>query len=123
MTRAYDAALEPCGLRATQFSILAGLSLGERFPMRRFADALVMDRTTLTRNLRPLKRCGLVRIERGSDSRERYIALTGIGRGALAKALPLWRKAQARVFKQIGDAHWSALRGGLAALTAATRGK
>ena len=123
MTQAYDAALEPCGLRATQFSVLVGLSLGERFPISRFADALVMDRTTLTRNLRPLERRGLVRIEPGPDRRERYITLTGAGREALAKALPVWRTAQARALKQIGDAQWGALRSGLAALTAAMHGK
>lgn len=123
MTQAYDAALEPCGLRATQFSILAGLLLGKRVTMSRFADALVMDRTTLTRNLRPLMRRGLVRIEPGPDRRGRYIALTGDGSEALAKALRLWRTAQERVLKRIGAANWGALRGGLAALTTAMHGK
>ncbi len=118
VTQAYDAGLEPSGLRVTQFSILVGLSLGERFPMTQFADALVMDRTTLTRNLRPLEGRGLVRIEQGLDRRERYIALTDAGREALDRALPLWRTAQARALKRVGDAQWSALRGGLAALTA-----
>jgi len=56
-----------------------------------------MDRTTLTRNLRPLEKQGLIRIEPGEDRRERQVRLTARGQRALATAFPLWEKAQARV--------------------------
>jgi DNA-binding MarR family transcriptional regulator len=109
ITQLYDAALAPSGIRATQLSVLVALALGERAPMGRVADALVMDRTTLTRNLRPLERRGWVRIDRGADRRERFLSLTPSGRTVLEGALPLWQTAQARVVEHVGDFRWPTL--------------
>jgi DNA-binding MarR family transcriptional regulator len=61
-----------------------------------------MDRTTLTRNLKPLEKRGLVRVAEGDDRRVRVVTLTPRGRGALAAALPLWKKAQERVVEAFG---------------------
>jgi DNA-binding MarR family transcriptional regulator len=121
VTQMYEAALEPSGIRATQLSVLVALSLTERAPLSRVADALLMDRTTLTRNLRPLERRGWVRTERGPDRRERYLVLAATGRAALDRALPLWEKAQGRIVEQIGRARWNALRGELDAVIAAAQ--
>lgn len=71
--------------------------------MTALSDALSMDRTTLTRNLRPLERRGLVRVAEGEDRRVRMVTLTTQGRAALADALPLWNKAQAQVIKAFGE--------------------
>ena len=121
VTQLYEAALEPTGLRATQMSVLVALSLAERAPLSRVADALVMDRTTLTRNLRPLQRRGWVRMEPGEDRRERTLSLTDSGRAVLAAAMPLWRQAQARVLAQIGEARWAGLLEDLQGLISAAR--
>jgi DNA-binding MarR family transcriptional regulator len=121
VTQHYEAALEPTGILATQMSVLVALSLAEQAPLSRVADGLVMDRTTLTRNLRPLHRRGWVRIEPGDDRRERMLSLTRSGRAALDRALPLWQQAQARLLAHIGDARLARLLMDLRGLTSAAR--
>jgi DNA-binding MarR family transcriptional regulator len=118
VTQIYEAALAPTGIHATQFSVLVALAVADGAPLSRVADGLVMDRTTLTRNLRPLERRGWVRIEAGEDRRERNLSLTRSGRAALERALPLWQQAQARLHEQLGDARWTRLRADLQALVA-----
>lgn len=121
VTRLYDRALESTGLRITQFTLLVALSLSRQLTLGQVADRLAMDRTTLTRNVAPLERDGLVKSERGPDRRERYMRLTPAGRRALERALPLWRRAQARVLITIGPDGWHALRRGLQEVTATMR--
>ena len=67
------------------------------------AEVLVMDRTTLSRNLKPLERQRLIGIEPGEDQRQRIVPLTEQGEERLAHALPLWEQAQARVVKRLGE--------------------
>ena len=118
VTQLYEAALAPSSIHATQFSVMVALALVDGAPLSRVADGLVMDRTTLTRNLRPLQRRGWVRIEAGEDRRERNLSLTRSGRAALERALPLWQQAQARLHEQIGDARWTRLLADLPGLVA-----
>jgi DNA-binding MarR family transcriptional regulator len=122
VTQVYDATLAPSGVRVTQFTVLVALSLSEQLSLSQIAERLVMDRTTLTRNLRPLERDGLVRIERGPDRRERYMRLTAAGRKRLDRTMPLWRRAQARVMETMGEDAWRALRDGLHRITSSVRG-
>jgi len=118
ITQHYDAALAPSGLKITQFSVLAAIAAqGEDATMSALARNLAMDRTTLTRNLRPLEARQLVRIGRGADRRERRIGLTTPGRAALSRGLPLWRRAQDEVLALIGTPRWEAVKGDLAMLT------
>jgi DNA-binding MarR family transcriptional regulator len=98
----YDTALRPFGLKMTQFTLLVALRLKEPVTIQELAKALVMDRTTLTRNLATLARQALVRIEPGEDRRTRIVELTAAGHAALARAFPEWRKAQARVRRKLG---------------------
>jgi DNA-binding MarR family transcriptional regulator len=121
ITQAYDAALEPSGMRATQFSVLQVIGFAEGAPMTRVAQLLGMDRTTLTRNLAPLERQGWVRSEPGPDRRERTLALTRHGRAALERAKPLWREAQERIVGRIGAGQWQDLRSSLEALVDAAK--
>jgi DNA-binding MarR family transcriptional regulator len=121
ITQVYEAALEPSGLKATQISVLVALALRERTPMSRLAQGLVMDRTTLTRNLQPLKKKGWIAIERGPDRRERYVALTRAGRTALDRALPLWHEAQTQVAGAFGTSRLAALVGELNGLIGAAQ--
>ncbi len=88
VTQMYDQALKPSGLRATQLSLLAVTERAGPRRMAEIAELLVMDRTTLTRNLKPLLDRGLLKSIEGSDRRRRPIAITAEGRAALAQALP-----------------------------------
>ncbi len=98
----YDTALRPFGLKMTQFTLLVALRLKEPVTIQELAKALVMDRTTLTRNLAALTRQDLVRIAPGEDRRTRVVELTAAGHAALVRAFPEWRKAQARVRRKLG---------------------
>ena len=122
VTQAFDAALQPSGLKATQFTLLATLAAEGDVPLTRLAEALVMDRTTLTRNLKPLIRDGLVRIDHEDDRRVRKVVLTGPGRTALETARPQWEEAQARVHRALGQERWSGLLADLMATTESVRG-
>lgn len=121
VTQVYEAALGDSGLKATQISLLVALAVRGSLPLTRLADVLVMDRTTLTRNLVPLKKKGWVASERGSDRRERHVALTRAGRAALDRALPLWHEAQSRVAAAFGGERLAALVGELNAVIAAAQ--
>lgn len=69
----------------------------------------------MTRNLAPLERRGLVATVSGADARRRGLRLTGKGRAALATALPVWERVQARVVEELGAARWKRLLRGLGA--------
>jgi len=98
VTASYDAALAPSGLRITQFSILRRLARLGPLAITRLATEAALDRSTMGRNLNPLERRGLVRIEVGDvDQRERIAYLTAAGEAAMKAALPYWRKAQKRI--------------------------
>lgn len=112
-TQMYDEALAPSGLRSTQFSLLATIRLRDGVSMTHLAHQLVMDRTTLTRNLRPLQREGLIRITAGRDARTRLIAMTDFGREALREAAPLRLGAQKKVEAALGETRYAALLDGL----------
>ena len=121
VTQAYDAALQPVGLKATQFTLLATLTnLGDG-PLTRLADALVMDRTTLTRNLKPLVREGYIRIDQDADQRVRKVSLTPAGRDVFHKARPRWAQAQSKIQGALGQARWSGLLDGLSATVSVVR--
>ncbi len=102
MAQYYDAALAPAGLKGTQVALLNAVSLLDRPGMQRLAAALGMDRTTLTRNLRPLEVRALVALWPGEDQRERHVSLTGAGRATLAEALRLWEAAQEQLVSRLG---------------------
>lgn len=121
LTQLYDEALRPAGLRTTQFTLLHAIRVAGPVSVRRLAAVVVMDRTTLTRDLRPLERQGLVSIEPGEDRRERKVDLTTKGAQVITQALPLWEKAQAQVAQGLGQDRLQRLLDDLAAATALTR--
>lgn len=109
VTQMYDGALRPSGLKATQLSLLAALSIHGELALTQLAEALVMDRTTLTRNLGPLVDKGLIGSAPGADRRVRRLSLTEPGARALQQALPLWQTAQRRLVQDLGRERWSGL--------------
>ena len=88
ITRFYDRALQPSGLRATQFNLLCALAADGSATITHLAQQLVMDRTTLSRNLKPLVGMGLIAVEPGEDRRSRVIALTDDGLKKLSRHRP-----------------------------------
>ena len=115
--RFYDAALAPIGLRNTQFSALAVLSQMGPTPISQLAEVMAMERTTLTRNLKPLERDGLVEQSVGSDRRQRIVQLTCTGKSTFVKARVLWQQANDSADEALGQARTKRL---LADLKAAT---
>jgi DNA-binding MarR family transcriptional regulator len=118
MARRYDEALRPADLTSGQFSLMMSLNRPEPPTMGQVAALLAMDRTTLTANLKPLERRGLVRVVIDeADRRSRRLRLTSAGRTALAKAMPLWEEAQSETRRLLGTADPAMLRADLIALS------
>ncbi len=113
VTQTYDKAMKPSGLRATQFSLLTVVSKRGRVGIKDLAKALVMDRTTLGRNLKVLSDRGLLEIGEGNDRRYRPITITARGQEALDLALPLWEQAQTRMANGLGHDRWAGFIGDL----------
>ncbi len=122
ITQFYNAILQPSGLLATQFNLLAILARDNPTPISALADALGMDRTTLARNLKPLQRDGLVQVAPDEqDRRIQLVALTFSGRERLLAALPLWQQAQQQIVAQFGADRFTALLADLSSMVALTQ--
>ena len=109
VTNYYDKLLEPAGLRVSQATVLVVLYLSGVLTINEMAEQLELDRTTLTRNLKPLAQQGFLTIAPGSDQRTRVVALTPKGEAALLKVLPLWEQTQSYMVEGIGEATASLL--------------
>lgn len=103
VTKLYEEALRPIGLRATQFSLLMASRVMGPVTVVKLAQITVMDRTTLTRNLQVLEKRGLIAINPREDRREREVTLTSSGMEVLVQAIPLWEAAQDRVRQGLGE--------------------
>lgn len=98
ITAVYNRALAPSGMRVTQYSLLVSLRRSGPTSMSRLAESMDMDRTTLTRNLRPLLAAGWLRMQSDpDDARVRRVVLTAKGEAHLAEARGCWRRAQDEV--------------------------
>jgi DNA-binding MarR family transcriptional regulator len=120
VSQLYDAYLQPCGLRSTQLALLTMLAAEGELSNARLARMLVVSPSTLSRNLGPLQRDGLVE-KAGRRGRGNLLRLTPRGERALVEAVPLWRAAQAKFTELVGDREWSELNGRLAEAVRATR--
>jgi DNA-binding MarR family transcriptional regulator len=109
VTQMYDQILRPSGLKATQFSVLAAVATVGPASMTVISNALVMDRTTLTRNLKPLMGRGLIKSSKSQDHRQRPIEITSKGETVLARALPLWKQAHDQIVTGVGFARWQGM--------------
>jgi DNA-binding MarR family transcriptional regulator len=115
----YDQHLAACGLRTTQFSILAKLKEeGRPLTINRLAEVIVMDRTTVGRNVLPLQRDGLIAVTQGTvDRRSKELYLTVVGLKRLSEAWTHWAKAQAGFDAAFGSVKDSKLRALMRAVT------
>jgi DNA-binding MarR family transcriptional regulator len=103
VSQVYDRALAAVDLSLNEYSILKRIAPKPRV-LGEFAMELGMDRSTLTRNIKPLLDAGWLHELRGDDARQRVIAITADGRHRLAAAHPHWRRAQKRIQAAFGDA-------------------
>lgn len=110
VTRAYDEALRPVGLRATQLSVLVAAATDDALSITALAKLMGMDRSTLARNLRPLETEGLIELGLEGWRRSRALTITKKGRVRLREALPLWLKAQQALQRRLGDQSWNVIR-------------
>ncbi len=120
MTHIYNHFLGPSGLRVTQYSLLNNVRRLEKATVTKLVERMLMDKTTLTRNLRLLSEKGLVSIKPGKDRRVREIALTESGKEALDRSRPHWEEAQSYVVKRLGKRRMDQLINDLAELVALT---
>jgi DNA-binding MarR family transcriptional regulator len=109
VTQHYERHLRPTGLRVTQFSVLARLAQTGPMPINRLASQMGLERTTLSRNLRPLVAKRWITLSEEADRRVHNVEITAKGRAVARAALPAWRQAQASAKKKLGALHLDAL--------------
>lgn len=122
VTRLYDSVLEPGGLRSTGFVSLAFIRAEGTISLPSLARALGVDRSTLTRNLRPLERQGLVRVSRAVNARMSSARVTAKGEQVLTRCVPMWKAAQARFEACVGAQRWAGVLAGLDTIARAAPG-
>jgi DNA-binding MarR family transcriptional regulator len=105
----YDAHLAPCGLTSNQLALLWPIVALEPMPMSEIARAVVMDKTTVSRNVAGLVDAGLAEVRTGEDGRHRLVSTTARGRHAFAAAMPAWEAAQAEIARVFGRANFTSL--------------
>ena len=100
--RVYAATLRPLGLQPTQVHLLGALTLYPDSGMAELSEMLVVDRSTLVRNLKLLERDGLIESTRPAGSRAKRFAVTAAGRALVASVEPLWEEAHRKLAAALG---------------------
>jgi DNA-binding MarR family transcriptional regulator len=113
VTQIYSRHLAPTGLKISQFSLLGFVAAEGPISIGRLSDRLATDRTTLTRNLRPLLQGGLVERATSGDRRRHELVATPDGRALFKRALPLWVAAEQEVRAAMGSRLTADLHGAL----------
>ncbi|KJV26135.1 MarR family winged helix-turn-helix transcriptional regulator [Luteibacter yeojuensis] len=114
VSRLYDEALAPIGLGSSQHTLLVEISRweGSQAPtLWELAESMVMDRTTIARNLKPLERDGYVAIRPSkTDRRSKLVSLTAAGTAKVAESKPYWLQAQKAFERAFGAKEAAVLR-------------
>ena len=121
VSQVYDRELAAVDLSLNEYSILRHAQSGPRL-LGELADLLGMERTTLTRNLRPLLDAGWLQEARGDDARQRVVSITARGRKRIESAKPHWQRAQTHIESLFGTTATARLRDDLDTLAVALRG-
>lgn len=119
VTQLFDEALQPSGLRSTQLILLLEIAVAEPATVPRLARKLVMDPSTVTRNLRPLLKRGL--LDSVAGDRHQTFKLTARGKETLARAVPLWERTQNEFVGKLGTGRWQTMLDDLSAAVSAAR--
>ncbi|MBP9092635.1 winged helix-turn-helix transcriptional regulator [bacterium] len=114
VTQYYDAVLAPAGVTSTQLTLLVTTFLSQSHSIKDIAESLGMNRTSLTRTLKPMLEQGLVEQDSGiagpiGDRRIKRIVITDHGKRILRLATPLWEHAQEQLLAKIGETDWQDL--------------
>jgi DNA-binding MarR family transcriptional regulator len=120
VSQIYDSHLAAEGLRGTQYSVLAKLERMGPMSINELAEAMVMDRTTLGRAIRPLERDKLLEIAPTDDGRRRSVRLTAIGKAKFERATAKWREAQRTFEAQFGAQQSADMRAMMQRVVAST---
>ena len=120
VTQLYDDYLQPTGLRSTQVVVLLAVAKEEEVGMARLAREMVLSPSTLSRNLQPLERDGLIKVM-SNPKRGKRVKLTAKGRQTLLAAVPYWQRAQQKFTELIGGDAWQELSERLGETVAALR--
>jgi DNA-binding MarR family transcriptional regulator len=115
----YDRCLQGHGIEGPQFALLAMVDRAGPCCQAAIGRRFVLDKTTLSRNLKRLEQRGWIAMSAGVDGREKRVALTSAGRRVVAAAKPAWRRAQDQLRLSMRREHWEALRELLDAVTRA----
>jgi len=114
LARRFDEALRPLALTQGQFSLLTSLNRPQPPSVGEVSALLAMDRTTVTANIKPLERRGLVKVRVDTDDRRnRRLELTASGRALLAAAAPIWKRTHAATERRLKSSTADILRASL----------
>lgn len=113
VTQIYSRHMAPTGLKISQFSLLGFVAARGPITIGRLSELLATDRTTLTRNLRPLLANGVIERAEAGDKRRHELVATLAGRALFKRALPLWAAAEQEVRAAMGTKLTADLHGAL----------
>lgn len=119
----YNTHLRPSGITVAQFSLLRSIDVLAPVGMAQLAQAMAMDRTSVTRVIEPLLERGLIQSSTGDDRRVRNIELTRKGKAAIVRARRQWDKAQRELLELLGRPQWLAMRKALRATVKRVRSR
>jgi DNA-binding MarR family transcriptional regulator len=123
VTQLFDQILAPLGVRSTQLVILVATQVYGPIGLAKLAHAMVMDRSTITRNLQPLVSLGYLKLSGKSGRAGKTVEITPAGQELLVKALPYWEQAQSTLLARMGQDRWDRVMSDLTNIVDATRGK
>lgn len=109
ITQYFDNYFRPYGIRVTQGNILGILNFKGESSITELAEFLFMDRTTLTRNIKPLQKKGLLAVNSGSDKRTKILTITDKGSELIQKVFPHWKEANQHFINGMGNKNWTEL--------------
>jgi DNA-binding MarR family transcriptional regulator len=104
LSRIYDAAFAPLGLKSSQFTLLTAIGAHAPVSVSRLSSIMLMDASTLSRNLRPLRRAGYLTGHDGAGRRAGTLELTAEGERLLGNAVAAWQTVQGAVTLKLGNA-------------------
>ena len=111
LTTLYNAHLRQTGMTMAQFTLLRNIAALSPAGVTQIAEAMLMDRTSVTRMIEPLIKCGYLSSKAGKeDRRVRNISITPAGLEAMANSHEAWRNAQQELYDIIGADQWMAMR-------------
>ncbi|ARJ38238.1 MarR family transcriptional regulator [Sporosarcina sp. P21c] len=107
LTQLYNHLLKPTGLKITQYYMLGNIYTSPDISISKLGEIMLLDQTTVTRNLNILHDSGFVQIKRAKqDSRTKVVTITELGYGKLNEATPIWTQVQEQIEGAIGKSEY-----------------